>query len=267
MWPNSDKFFWHRYIEFYDSVFQHIEEPVSVCEIGIYRGDSIQWLLTRFPKATIFAADILPFQAEWPNSSRVKYFQFDQSNKPALEDFFCISRPEIIIEDGSHIPEHQAVCLVSGVKALKSNGGGIYILEDVHTSHPYYVSSQQEAKNCVELEKLEDFRGNAFTLLMAIQHLKDLRIGLDAQSLEKLSLNSLFEADEVRLLYDSIIDIQLYRRTKLPIRCYNCKSSSFDYHNQKCICGVPIFSDTDSMSFALTVGTISKEIESQVVKG
>jgi hypothetical protein len=52
----------------------------------------------------------------------------------ALQAFFkAIPGPDLIIEDGSHVPRHQADCLRFGFSAL--NPGGIYLLEDIHTSY------------------------------------------------------------------------------------------------------------------------------------
>jgi hypothetical protein len=75
----SDKIFWHGYIPFYESFFVG-RDFHSIAEFGVYKGRSIRWLLARFPSATIYGADILPLQAEWPVDPRFHFKRLDQAS-------------------------------------------------------------------------------------------------------------------------------------------------------------------------------------------
>jgi len=239
----SDKFFWHDFVRFYEFFFRDLEVK-TIAEIGIFKGNSIRWLLERFPESTIYAADILPFQDSWPIDSRFIFSQFDQGNRIKLNDFFSKNQFDLIIEDGSHIPEHQALALLEGITSLKSSG--IYILEDIHTSYFRYGSLKFG-----NFEFFKKQRGNALTVLLALKHYKDIGIILTKDLALKISKDSLFNVEDILMLNNSIEAIHFYRRTKLPDYCYSCGSTDFDFSNLKCSCGVEIFSDADSMSFVL----------------
>lgn len=219
----SDKFFWHGYVPFYEQFFQN-RDFKNIAEIGVFKGNSIRWFLERFPNSKILGADILPVQQEWPLDPRVTYVQMDQGNLEEVKNFFSLETFDLIIDDGSHIPEHQVTSLVQGWNSLESNG--VYILEDIHTN-------------------LGHNRGNAMTALLAIDHC--LRAGLPI-NFEKITENSYMNAENAANISKDIKSINFFRRTKLPLSCYRCGSTDFDYANLRCHCGVELFSSNDSMT-------------------
>jgi len=252
----TDKVFWHHYDDFYRSIFADLEsEPERICEIGVYRGDSIVWLRDQFPNANIFAADIIPFQSDWPTSDKITYFQLNQANRDKLREFYENSQPDLIFEDGSHHPQHQAISLILGIEVLKKNTkGGVYILEDVHTSHPSHPSLKKK-RSVFSLNRStkSHFVGNCFTLLLALEHLKNTGQNLTPHIVDALARDSIFTPKDILLVGENLKKILLYRRTRLPDYCSGCGSQSFDYHKIKCVCGIEIFSSSDSMTFALFV--------------
>ena len=74
----SDKQYWHRYNEFYESTLNSIPEATKILEFGVFRGSSIRWLLKKFPLSNIYGCDILDPTEHWPLSDRVTYFKMDQ---------------------------------------------------------------------------------------------------------------------------------------------------------------------------------------------
>jgi 23S rRNA U2552 (ribose-2'-O)-methylase RlmE/FtsJ len=239
----SDKVFWHNYLGFYENFFQG-RDFLNVAEIGVFKGNSIRWLLERFPSASIHGADILPIQPEWPVSDRFTFTQLDQGDVKQLRTFFSKHPFDLIIEDGSHIPTHQALCLIEGVQALTR--GGLYVLEDIHTSHPSY----QKAKSRFPFSKKER-NGNALSVLLAIDHYKRLSTKIDSEKARAIAKDSMFEDSDVLFLASNISHISLYKRTNLPDYCYSCGSGDFDFSAYKCRCGVDVFSDSDSMTFVV----------------
>jgi hypothetical protein len=151
-----------------------------------------------------------------------------------------------VIDDGSHIPDHQRTCLVESVPRIRSRG--VYILEDIHTSHPshpYYRKNQRL------------FRTTAGPLhvLLAIDHLK--RAGIDAEDregkLEALARKSLFTKEEIALLVNSIDSTRIYRRADLPDKCWSCGGRDFDYAVLRCKCGTNLYAEADSMAALIRV--------------
>ena len=108
-----------------------------VVEFGVLHGASIRWLAECFPRAEIIGADILPEQPEWPRDPRISYRQVDQADRQTVSHQCSNSIEgdvELIIDDGSHMPRHQASCLAEGMARVRP--GGLYIVEDICTSHP-----------------------------------------------------------------------------------------------------------------------------------
>lgn len=132
---NSDKSSsYHDYLNLYDIHFSKFRsEKINILEIGILFGDSLSIFQEYFENASIFAIDIN--DKTHLKSERIEILVGDQSNRGFLQqfenDFF-----QIIIDDGSHVMEHQQVSFGYLFKKLKS--GGIYVIEDLHTSYSEY---------------------------------------------------------------------------------------------------------------------------------
>ena len=243
----SDKFYWHRYLSFYEQELTGLE-CAAVLEFGIWQGASIRWLLSRYPAAKIFGADILPVQQSWPQSANVEYFTVDQGDRAQLRACFNAigGTLDLVIDDGSHIPEHQCSCLVEAVPHIRR--GGIYILEDIHTSHPshpYYRKSKRPFRPLL----------GALQTLLAIDHLKrtfESAVRVD-EKLEDLTHGSPLNSAEVALLFDSIESVNIYRRTDLPDRCWSCGSADFDYGRLRCKCGQRLYAEADSMTALIRI--------------
>jgi hypothetical protein len=168
----------------------------------------------------------------------------DQGNIEQLKSYFKNDYFDMIIEDGSHQPEHQKLGLIHGLPALRP--GGIYILEDVHTSHPERIKKSKRL-----FQKLVTPKGTSLSVLLGIQHYKRLGIEVDKSKAELLSKNSIFTSDEVFSVAKHIKDVHFYRRTRLPERCIKCGSIDYDFSTYRCVCGEKIFSDSDSMTFVI----------------
>ncbi len=127
----------HHYTELYDIFFLPLKNKAAkILEIGIGSGDSLKIWRDYFPKATIYGIDIVPKTGL--DSSRIKTFVADQSNRLQLESFIGKFGGffDIIIDDGGHHMNHQQISLGFLFKYLKP--GGYYIIEDLHMSLPRF---------------------------------------------------------------------------------------------------------------------------------
>jgi len=261
----SDKFFWHDYIDFYE---KNLPNKITghIVEFGVFKGNSIRWLLERFPQAeVIWGLDILPVQNSWPKDPRVMYNQVDQGSETDVANFFKRTpSPELIIEDGSHIPSHQARCLKYGMSALKP--GGLYILEDIHTSIPGHQLFNSELSTIPRLVQsffsrlgllknssaFQNTMPTALSVLLAIEQNRRLGLSrLNDASLKLLSIGSNFSDNDIRSLDEQISDVFVYKRATLPRACYSCGSTVFDYNRFVCSCGTGVFDHTDSMAILI----------------
>lgn len=237
----SDKVTWHRYVDFYEPHLARLRKPRNVLEFGVWRGASIRYLRERYPNAAIVGCDILVAQPEWPRDARIEYVTVDQADVEGLRDLFLDHPPfDLIIEDGSHQPEHQRNCLITGLRHIRP--GGIYILEDLQTSHPSHpMSGGAKRLNC-------------YHLLLAVEHVLSTGIAFSDSLVNRLSSgSSLFSSAEVRDVFARVSQVDLYRRATLPLRCYKCGSVDFDYGALRCTCGVELAATADSMSAVITV--------------
>src|SRR5687767_1650228 len=125
----------HNYTELYERLlFQWKDDPIKIFEIGIAEGGSLAMWQSYFPKARIFAADILD-KSQF-NNARVTTLVADQANRDQLQAAIEKSGGDIdvLIDDGGHTMEQQQVSL--GFLFPYVRPGGYYVIEDVHTSLP-----------------------------------------------------------------------------------------------------------------------------------
>lgn len=244
-WTNSDKYYWHQYIDTYREAFRTLGPVGNILEYGVFKGDSIRWLATEFPDARIVGADILEPVPSWPRGDRIRYVQLDQGKREQVRRMLDTAgvRFDLIIEDGSHIPQHQALCLSESLPHLSS--GGLYILEDIHTSHPDNTTYKTHCSG------YDAPPATCLHVLLAMQHIKATGGRITDSVAEQLASPGFFDITDVYALFRSIASIELYKRTRLPLRCYRCGGSSYDYANLRCGCGVPLYETADSMSFLI----------------
>jgi len=235
---SSDKLFWHRYLPFYEPYFNELGGAQYVLEYGVARGASVKYLSERFQRASIIGCDILAPLPEWPRSERISYETLDQGNPQTLEQLFH-DHPgpfDLVIEDGSHEPTHQRNCLVATLPHVRP--GGVYIVEDLHTSHPDYGSMAGRDRGVT----------NCYHLLLAFEHVIASGKTFGEPAAQMLSGNSLFTKDEVEELFRSIAGVEFYRRSALPLCCYRCGSNEFAYDKLRCRCGTELMERVDSIS-------------------
>lgn len=132
----SDK--WEQYISTYDREFARFintSKPVNLLEIGVQNGGSLEiWSELLPPGSTIIGVDIDPRCAELTfQSSAIKVVIADASSPETLENILGDLRFDIILDDGSHRSDH----VIASFKACfpRLADGGLYIIEDLHTSY------------------------------------------------------------------------------------------------------------------------------------
>ena len=110
-------------------------EPASILEIGVKGGGSTAFWKALFPAASVVGVDInvRRWLTPEPSADGVVYLQGDQTDAARLEEIAVRYGPfDVVIDDGSHVTDHQAGtlrCLLPHVRP-----GGAYVIEDTHTS-------------------------------------------------------------------------------------------------------------------------------------
>ena len=123
----TDKGTDHSYLEVYEQLFEPLRRrPMSMLEIGVYKGNSMRMWKTWFPQARIFGMDINPEVAPVPGCELVIA---NQTDRAVIEARWSDESLDLIIDDGSHRLEHQLLSLCYLWPKLKR--GGLYVIEDL----------------------------------------------------------------------------------------------------------------------------------------
>lgn len=141
----TDKYWNHEYTLLYDKEFAHLrDKKFKLLEIGVKKGASLKLWKEAFPDAEIYGID--------KDDEGVKDFKIfygnQQDNQFLIKVIEQTGNLDIIIDDGSHKPEHQKASF--DVLWQSMNHGGIYVIEDLH--HSYRENGQMVN----ELKKLID---------------------------------------------------------------------------------------------------------------
>ena len=125
----------HNYVELYETFFAPKRHEVTrLLEIGVQKGHSMRLWEDYFPTARIFGVDIV--DSSQHDTGRITTFIADQASREQLGEFLLAhgSRFDIIIDDGGHRMDQQQISF--GVLFPHLRSGGLYVIEDVHTSFP-----------------------------------------------------------------------------------------------------------------------------------
>ena len=128
---------WHHYFEIYDKHFsKFIGKNPRVLEIGVYEGGSILMWKDYFGQgSTIVGMDIDAKCKRHEDSSKgIHVYIGDQFNVNSIKQLKeTYGYFDIIIDDGSHMNEHQKFTF----SQLWDNvtDGGVYLVEDTHTAY------------------------------------------------------------------------------------------------------------------------------------
>jgi hypothetical protein len=136
----TDKWGNHRYTPHYHQHLRHLrDQPINLLEIGIggyaregQGGASLRMWKHYFPKGSIYGLDIQ--DKSFVEEPRIRVFQGDQSDAELLTSIVDEVGPfDVIIDDGSHRPEHVIASFEILFPLLAENG--IYAVEDTQTSY------------------------------------------------------------------------------------------------------------------------------------
>lgn len=130
----TDKYWVHGYTPIYDKEIGHMRKikRTNVLEIGVKRGASLELWRDAFPFATVYGIDIdervknlgLPFEI----------FIGSQDDRKFLKTVGeKIGKFHLIVDDGSHRPDHQLISFEELWPFVTSKG--VYVIEDLHWNY------------------------------------------------------------------------------------------------------------------------------------
>jgi hypothetical protein len=128
----TDKGTLHSYIDTYDNLLAgFVGQGIVMMEVGIATGKSLLMWQEFFENAKIYGIDNSGMYREvLKDHPEIVVFDIDATVKERVEEVVGGLEFDVIIDDASHILEHQIVtaqCLMPKVRS-----GGLYIIEDVN---------------------------------------------------------------------------------------------------------------------------------------
>lgn len=137
----------HVYTPVYYDLFKDRRERVRrVLEIGVNHGCSLRMWEAFFTNAEVIGLDINPGCLF--NANRIKCFAADQNNGDSLWNAMMqltgghpIPKFDVIVDDGSHLMEHQVFSANFLLPHLADDG--IYVIEDIdYDCQPWTIGDQ-----------------------------------------------------------------------------------------------------------------------------
>ena len=121
----------HNYCNKYEFFLRKFKEcPITLVELGVFKGASVRMWRSFFSKAKVIGIDIDEKCKEYGGNGIDIYIK-DLSKDDSV-NFVRGLQPTIVIDDASHIWSHQLNALFKIYPSLPN--GGVYIVEDVCTS-------------------------------------------------------------------------------------------------------------------------------------
>lgn len=129
----TDKATHHGYCDFYEKELKGLN-PKRILEIGVKDGASLRMWKDFYPDAEVVGIDI--------NAIHVPECLVYPINQCDVFIIQKLGKFDLIIDDGSHMTLHQQISF-NHLFANQLNLGGVYIIEDIHTSfYSEYINSE-----------------------------------------------------------------------------------------------------------------------------
>lgn len=158
----TDKGIDHSYLEIYDILFDPFRNKrINVFEVGYFKGGSSKLWEDYFLNAQIRIIDIegIPFA-----TNRVRFEIKDV--KTLTPEYFKYFKPDIAIDDGSHILEEQIHFVKVLYPVLRKNG--LLIVEDVNNIDQW-KEKFDELRIPYQIIDLRDVKGRSDDVLIIIR--------------------------------------------------------------------------------------------------
>jgi len=128
-YKGTDKVTTHSYGHIYKNILKELEgrKNLTILEIGILSGSFLQVLHELFPDAQLYGVDITLKNYKFDPNPNIHIYEMDGTREETAD--YLNQSFDLIIEDGSHLIEHQKKTLDAFAPYLKKNG--IFITEDI----------------------------------------------------------------------------------------------------------------------------------------
>ena len=144
-YSGTDKITSHSYGDVYNRIFEKLRrrdeagEVLHVLENGIFSGAFLQVMSEYLPNAMVYGVDITLSRVKYGNDNkRIQMWEMDGTLPETAAHLGRMY--DLIIEDGSHLPEHQIASLDTFAPYLKT--GGTYVIEDIDGRYEMFLQNE-----------------------------------------------------------------------------------------------------------------------------
>lgn len=138
----TDKMSMHSYFDTYDALLSKLRSRpgVKILENGIQTGAFLRTLAEYLPQAEIYGVDITLDELKYCNTNDPRIHLYEMDGTLSSTAMHIGENFDVIIEDASHIPEHQVASLDAFAPYIKEDG--IYIIEDINGAYVEYLQEK-----------------------------------------------------------------------------------------------------------------------------
>ncbi len=128
---------WEQFFPIYErylSQYVKNNQTIDLLELGVQNGGSLEmWKKYFVEGSTITGVDIDPRCQQIPLSDGINFLLGSAADAAFVEENLAQKEFDVIIDDASHLPDD----VINSFELLfpKLKSGGLYIIEDVHTSY------------------------------------------------------------------------------------------------------------------------------------
>lgn len=164
---------WEQYLAVYDRMLAAKVaqgQPITLLEIGVFRGGSLEIWQRYLPEGSrVIGVDIDPQCKHIEFKENIEVIIGNAADPTFVKQYLVDLRPDVVIDDGSHICRDVIASFNLLFDALRDDG--IYIIEDVHTSYwsGYGGGSGQPGSHMEYFKKLAD--------ALNVDHIPELHVG------------------------------------------------------------------------------------------
>lgn len=203
---------WTHYPFIYDQIFEpylNLGKPLCLLEIGVQNGGSLEtWEKYLPPGSEIHGMDINPKCLELNFDENIHFHPGNAADELFVHKLFSDKSFDVIIDDGSHLCNEVIATFLHLFKKL--NPGGVYIIEDLHTSY------------------WEAFGGGLYNKNSSIEFFKQIIDALNAYHIPtKQLLNHADFAPLLELCYSEVASISFFDSICSITRFGKTKSTPF----------------------------------------
>jgi demethylmacrocin O-methyltransferase len=130
-WTTDKGVIGHHYLQWYERYAERMRDTATrVLEIGVDLGKSHRMWRDYFPHATVIGLDSdRQYIRDVSLGERIILFEGNQNDPEEMSALGALGPFDLIVDDGSHIPQHQIFSFQQLFASVKP--GGVYIIEDI----------------------------------------------------------------------------------------------------------------------------------------